>query len=77
MAQAGDSIFVVMWPRGGTSDPRGYYTKLVAAQYAITQAFPEVLRQHFFWNNDGNVCRMLSNVTFPYPLPYVKRVELL
>jgi hypothetical protein len=76
MAEPGDKIFVVMWPRGGTSDPRGHFTKLPDAQYAITSAFPECLRQHFFWNNDGNVCRLLTNVEFPYPLPYVKKVEL-
>lgn len=76
MSEPGDVIFVVMWPRGGASDPRGYYTNLFDAQYSITQAFPEVMRQHIFWNDDKTVCRMLMNVTFPYPLPYVKRVEL-
>lgn len=76
MAEPGDLIYVVMWPRGGTSAPRGYFTKLPDAQYAITAAFPEVLRPHFFWNNDGSVWRLLTNVTFPYPLPYVKKMEL-
>ncbi len=76
MAEAGDVIYVVMWPRGGASDPRGHFAKLADAQWSVTGSFPEVLRPHFFWNTDGDTIRLLTNVTFPYPLPYILKREL-
>lgn len=76
MAQAGDVIFVVMRPVGNHYEERGCHARLTDAQAAIYASYPEVLRPHFFWNDDRHVCRLLINTPFPHQLPYVVRREL-
>jgi hypothetical protein len=76
MAQAGDLIFVTMWPVRGHYEPKTQHAKLPDAQAAIKAQYPECLHGHFFWNDDGRYCRLLANTPFPHELPFVVRKEL-